>query len=214
MKKIVIADDHKIIADGIKSMLAEMPNIEVVAMVYNGIQVLEILENTAVDLVLLDIDMPGMNGIDCVKEVLKKYPKTKISILTMYHERSLIKNFMEMGVQGYMLKTIPKEDFLYGIESILKGGECFNADITRVLLHEEKSNQNPLQQNAALALLSTREIEIVKLIASGLTNSQIGEKLFISPHTADVHRTNIMKKINVHNVAGLVRFAFQHNLAK
>lgn len=214
MKKILIADDHKIIADGIKSMLSDVSDIEVVATVYNGLQVLEILDITSVDLILLDIDMPEMNGIDCAKEVLKRYPDTKISILTMHYERSLIKSFIEMGVQGYMLKTIPKEEFIQAINSILNGSEYFNADITRALLKDEKTNRSTSGLHPVLSLLSTREIEIIKLIAAGMTNSQIGEKLFISPRTADVHRTNIMKKIDVHNAAGLIRFAFQNNLTE
>lgn len=214
MKKIIIADDHKIIADGIKSMFADIQHIEVVATVYNGHQVLEILDRMSVDLILLDIDMPEMNGIDCAREVIKRYPGTKITILTMYHERSLIKSFIEMGVQGYMLKTIPKEEFLYAIDMILKGGEYFNADVTRALLNEVNTKQSTLQNKPGHNLLSVRETEIIKLIVSGMTNAQIGAKLFISPHTADVHRTNIMKKINVHNVAGLIRFAFQNNLTE
>ncbi|NOU48888.1 MAG: response regulator transcription factor [Bacteroidales bacterium] len=214
MQKIIIADDHKIIADGIKSMLAEVPDIEVIATVYNGIQVLEILGKISVDLILLDIDMPEMNGIDCAREVLKNYPDTKITILTMHYERALIKNFIEMGVHGYLLKTVPKEEFIHAINVILHGGEYFNADITRALLHEEKLKQSTFGLHPSLSLLSAREIEIIKLIASGMTNSQIGEKLFISPRTADVHRTNIMKKIDVHNVAGLIRFAFQNKLTE
>ena len=212
MYRILIADDHKLMADGIKGALSGVPGFEVTAAVYNGLQVLEHLIKSEVDLILLDIDMPEMNGIDCAKEVLKNYPGIKICILTMHYERSLIRNFIGMGVKGYMLKTIQKDELLYAIDLICKGGEYFNADVTKALLNEEPKAQPTAARMHENIILTLREKEIIKLIAEGLTNIQIGEKLFISARTADVHRTNIMKKIDVHNVAGLVRFAFQHGL--
>lgn len=212
MHRILIADDHKLMADGITNALSGVPEIEVVAVVYNGLQVLETLEKTQVDLILLDIDMPVMNGIDCAKEVLKRYPDVKIGILTMHYERSLITSFIGLGVKGYMLKTIHKEELVYAINQICKGGEYFTADVTKSLLSNEPQAQAQRTQTQENIVLTLREKDIIRLIASGLTNKQVGDKLFISARTADVHRTNIMKKIDVHNVAGLVRFAFEHGL--
>jgi DNA-binding NarL/FixJ family response regulator len=210
MIKLLIADDHPLMANGIKSLFVDEEEIEVVTTVCNGIEVLEVLKTIHIDVLLLDIDMPEMNGIDCAKVVVKDFPKVKIAILTMHEEKSLIKNLVEIGVSAYMLKTIPKKELLNAIDIIYNGGQYFNADITNVLLNEkEKSNQ---KQNPLIATLTKRESEIIKLIAQGNTNSQIGDQLYISPKTADVHRTNIMRKLNVHNVAGLVRFAFQNGL--
>lgn len=210
MIRLLIADDHPLMANGIKSLFVDEAGIEVVTTVCNGLEVLEVLKSIHIDVLLLDIDMPEMNGIDCAKIVKKEHPDVKIAILTMHEEKSLIKSLVKIGVNAYMLKTIPKSELLNAIDIINNGGQYFNADITNVLLNEnEKINQG---QNPLFATLTKREREIVKLIAQGNTNSQIGEKLFISPKTADVHRTNIMRKLELHNVAGLVRFAFKNGL--
>jgi DNA-binding NarL/FixJ family response regulator len=210
MIKLLIADDHPLMANGIKSLFVDEEEIEVVTTVSNGIEVIEVLKTIHIDVLLLDLDMPEMNGIDCAKVVVKDFPKVKIAILTMHEEKSLIKNLVEIGVSAYMLKTIPKKELLNAIDIIYNGGQYFNADITNVLLNEkEKSNQ---KQDPLIDTLTKRESEIIKLIAQGNTNSQIGDQLYISPKTADVHRTNIMRKLDVHNVAGLVRFAFKNGL--
>ncbi len=212
MIKILIADDHKIMADGLKSLFDDVNEIEVVTTVSNGLEALEVLKKEDIDVILLDIDMPKMNGIECAREVLVTYPETKIAILTMHHEKALIRSFIKMGVSAYMLKTIPKNELLHAIKSIHKGEEYFNADVTKALLNKEEKEKVNLEINPIVSQLTAREIEVVKLISSGMTNAQIGEKLFISPRTADAHRTNIMKKIDVHNVAGIVRFAFRNGL--
>ncbi|MFY0627767.1 MAG: response regulator transcription factor [Reichenbachiella sp.] len=207
MTKILIADDHPLMADSIKSLLESGKDIQVVTVTHDGVEAIEILSEIEVDIALLDIDMPKMNGLDCAKKIKSEYPDVKVAILSMHQEKAMISGLMELGIKGYMLKTIPKEELLLAIETIQKGGEYFNSEITKVLL------DNSTEGNATnVEHLSARELEIVKLIAEGFTNPQIGEKLFISPKTVDVHRTNVMKKIGVNNVAGVVRFAFQNKL--
>jgi len=133
----------------------------------------------------------------------------------MYQEPSLIKSLVQIGVKGYMLKTIPKEDLLMAVEKVYEGYDYFSTDVTKALLLDNDA-QKAIQfteKSKFLKLLTSRELEIISLISQGLTNSQVGGKLFISPRTVDSHRTNIMKKIEVHNVAGLIRFAFQNGLS-
>lgn len=207
MSKILIADDHPLMADSIKSLLESNDNIQVVGVAHDGAEAVKKLEVLEVDIALLDIDMPVMNGLDCAKKIKADFPNVKVAILSMHQEKSMISGLMSLGVKGYMLKTIPKEELLLAIETIQRGGEYFNSAVTKVLMDSPSVLDTPLTHD-----LSEREIEIVKLIASGLTNPQIGEKLFISPKTVDVHRTNVMKKIGVNNVAGVVRFAFQNGL--
>ena len=210
MIRILIADDHPIMADGIKNLFEDEKDFKVVTTVCNGIEVLEVLKNIQIDVLLLDIDMPGMNGIECAKTVKREHPDVKIAILTMHEETSLIKSLVKLGVKGYMLKTIPKKELLNAIIIINNGGQYFNADVTRALLNkreESKKETDPL-----FVTLTEREKEIIQLVSEGFTNPQIGDKLFISPKTVDVHRTNVMRKLDVHNVAGLVRFAFQNGL--
>ena len=209
MSRILIADDHPIMADSIKSLLEGGENIEVVGVANDGLEALGKLAEVEVDIALLDIDMPKMNGLECAKKIKSDFPDVKVAILSMHQEKAMIKGLMEIGIKGYMLKTIPKDELLLAIETIQRGGEYFNSEVTKVLMDQNVEAANPV-----LADLSEREIEIVKLIASGLTNPQIGEKLFISPKTVDTHRTNVMKKIGVNNVAGVVRFAFQNGLVE
>ena len=212
--KILIADDHPLIAEGIKNTFDNQENYQVVAVVNNGKEALNFIEQNLVDVVLLDINMPIMDGKECAKEIISKYKNIKIAMLSMHEESSIIKNLISIGVKGYMLKTIPSDELLLAIKNIYNGKEYFNSDVTKALISDDDSstfNQFP-KKSPLLDLLTSREKEIIKYISQGLTNNQIGEKLFISHRTVDTHRTNIMRKIDVHNVASLIRFAFQNGL--
>ncbi len=213
MIKVLLADDHQIIIEGIVNLLEKEENIEVVGTCNNGLEVLETLPEIWVDVLLLDLDMPIMNGFECAEKVQKRFPEVKIAILTMHQEKALIQKFLEFGVKGYFLKTIAKEELVHAITTIAKGGEYFPSDVTKALL--KKQNIVPdVTQSPLLAELTEREIEIIRLISQGLSNKDLAEKLFISPRTADTHRTNIMRKLGLHNVAEMVRFAFQNKLVE
>ncbi len=210
--KILLADDHKIITDGITNLLSSEQDMQVVAVCENGIEVLEKLKSIDIDIVILDIDMPQMNGIECAEKILERNPHSKIAMLTMHEENALIHRFIEMGVKGYFLKTIDKKELVHALRAISAGNDYFPADVTKALIQKQKIVDTTPAESPLLKELSTREIEIIKLIAQGMTNKEIAEQLFISPRTSDTHRTNIMKKLSIHNVAGLVRFAFQNKL--
>lgn len=211
---ILLADDHPLIADGIKITFQNTAEFEVKCVVTNGQEVLDFLENNWVDIVLLDIDMPIMDGITCATKIIEKYPKVKIAMLSMHQEKSIIKKLIAMGVKAYLLKTIPSNELLQAIKSVYEGKEFFSADLTKALLADNFTNipQQQIKKSPLVDLLTAREKEIIKYLSQGLTNTQIGKKLFISPRTVDTHRTNIMKKLDLHNVASLVRFAFQNQL--
>lgn len=213
---VLIVDDHPIMASGIKDAISFDNEINVLSILENGQEALDFLEKVPVDIVLLDVDMPVMNGIECAKKVITNYPNTKVVMLSMHQEASIIKELVEIGVKGYMMKTIPKEELSLAVKTIFKGKEYFNSDVTRALLFNKKSPQKieeQHQKSSLLEVLTTREKEIIIAITQGLTNIQIGEKLFISPRTVDTHRTNIMKKLDIHNMASLIRFAFQNGLS-
>jgi len=213
MINIILADDHQLILDGITNLLQDEPDINVIAHCNNGLEVLENLPNLTVDLLLLDLDMPQMNGLQCAEEVQKKYPDVRIAILTMHQEKALIQKFISLGVHGYFLKTIAKDELVYAIKAIAGGGEYFPADVTKALL-QKQSIIPDIMQSPLLAELTEREVEIIRLVSQGLSTKEIGDHLFISPRTADTHRTNIMRKLDLHNVAEIVRFAFQNNLTE
>lgn len=213
--RLLIADDHPLIAEGIKNTFEDDSTIDVVGLVNNGQQVIEHLKELVVDIVLLDIEMPVLNGIDCAKIISNKYPEVKVIILSMYQEASLIKELMQIGIKGYMLKTIPKEELLLAIKKVFNGQEYFSSDVTKALLKGQSSEKiiQFTEKSKLLELLTKREIEIINLVSQGFTNAQIGKKLFISHRTVDSHRTNVMKKLDIHNVAGLIRFAIQNGIS-
>ncbi len=213
--KILIADDHPLIAQGIKTSLESNPEIEVVAIVNNGKKAIEYVRENSVDLLLLDIDMPVMNGIDCASILLQERPNFNIVMLSMHQDAYTIKKVMSLGVKSYLLKTIPSEELLFAIQKIHHGESYFNADVTKALLENKPASQStPNKITSPLVNdLTNREKEIIQCICEGLTNAEIGEKLFISAKTVDTHRTNIMRKLQVRNVVSLVRFAIRNNLA-
>ncbi|MFK8058916.1 MAG: response regulator [Polaribacter sp.] len=211
--KILIADDHPLIAEGIKNTFDNQEDYQVVAVVNNGKEAIEFIEQHLVDIALLDINMPIMDGIECAKKITSDFKDVKVAMLSMYQESSIIKSLIDIGVKGYMLKTIPSDELLLAIKNIYNGKEYFNADVTKALLSDDTSNFHQYKKTSPLVEeLTTREKEIIKSISQGNTNIQIGEKLFISPRTVDTHRTNIMRKLDIHNVASLIRFAFQNGL--
>jgi len=213
MINLILADDHHLIIDGITKLLEDETDIKIVATCSDGKQVLEILPKLSVDLLLLDLDMPIMNGLHCAETVKQKYPEVKIAILTMHQEKALIKKFIEFGVDGYFLKTIKKDELVHAIKTIAKGADYFPSDVTKALLQKQSVTPN-ITQSQLLNELTKREIEIIQLVSQGFSNADIGKKLFISPRTADTHRTNIMRKLQIHSVAEIVRFAFQNKLIK
>lgn len=211
--KILIADDHPLIAEGIKNTFDNQEDYQVVAVVNNGEKAIEFISQHIVDIALLDINMPVMDGIECAKNITTDFKDVKVAMLSMYQESSIIKSLIDIGVKGYMLKTIPSDELLLAIKNIYNGKEYFNSDVTKALLSEDTTTFHKYKKTSPLVdELTSREKEIIKYISQGLTNNQIGEKIFISPRTVDTHRTNIMRKINVHNVASLIRFAFQNGL--
>ncbi|WP_299058643.1 response regulator transcription factor [uncultured Polaribacter sp.] len=211
--KILIADDHPLIAEGIKNVFENKEDFQVVAVVNNGKKAINFIAQHLVDIVLLDINMPIMDGIECAKKITSEFKEVKIAMLSMYQESSLIKNLIKIGVKGYMLKTIPSEELLKAVKNIYNGKEYFNTEVTKALHSENSSNlEQYYKRSPLLKELTTREKEIIKSISQGNTNVQIGKKLFISPRTVDTHRTNIMRKLEIHNMAALIRFAFQNGL--
>lgn len=211
--KIMLVDDHQIVIDGLKSLLTEIKNIVIVAEANNGKDAIDVLNKTPVDVVLMDIEMPVMNGLDSTKIITSRYPPTKVIALTTFSENAIVKKMLNAGASGYILKNIKTETLLEAIITVHRGEKYFSSEISLVLLKPSTEEIIlPKKQNSSVNLLSSREIEILKLIAEGLSNSETAEKLFISPKTVKAHRENIMKKLDLHNVVELVRCAIDNGL--
>ena len=208
--KILIVDDHRIIADGIRAMLEGKEGIEVAGEAGNGKEAVDFLRLLPVDIVLMDIDMPVMNGMEATKRIKEVYPGVRVIILSMHAEGGLIKSLLAAGADGYILKNSDQEELVEAIRKIASGQPYYSPAVTQVLAGNPANPMGKFGTGAPVVDLTEREAEILTLIAQGLSNREIGEKLFISHRTVDTHRTNLMKKVGVKNVAGLVRYAVQH----
>ena len=212
---LLIADDHPLIVEGLRKIFESEAGFNIVATASNGLQALEIIKKNHIDIALLDINMPGMDGIACAKEIVTNHKNVKVAILSMYQEPSITAQLMRIGVKAYVLKTISSDELIMVLNLIYEGKEYFNIDVTKNLISNTNSSGFQTSPNNSVLLhnLTAREKEILICIAKGFTNVQIGEKLFISSRTVDTNRTNIMKKLDLHNIASLIRFAFQNGLS-
>ncbi|HYV93012.1 MAG TPA: response regulator transcription factor [Chitinophagales bacterium] len=208
MIRIIIADDHQMFIDGLKLIIQSFENIEVVGEALSGEHVLELLEKITAEIAILDINMPGMDGIETAKEIRKKFPEVKVLIVTMYKQKEFITQLVAAGVSGYILKNTGAEELYNAIRVIHEGGEFFGEEITNEILHG-------MRQRASLPdapQFSKREQEILKLLAEELTTQEIADKLFISFNTVESHRKNMLTKARVKNTAGLIRYGMHIGL--
>jgi two-component system response regulator NreC len=210
--RLLIVDDHQIIIDGLKSLLEDEADIKLLGEANNGKEALDILRLLDVDIVLMDIDMPIMNGIEATKHILKDFPNVKVVILSMHKEGGLIKNLISIGAHGFLLKNSDQAQLIEAIRKVAYGDKYFSPEVTMSLLNKTSINTSAFNGIDLLSKLTERETEILKLIAEGYSNKEIGEKLFISHRTVDTHRTNLMKKLDVNNIAGLIKFAIQNGV--
>lgn len=208
--KVLVTDDHQIIVDGLKSLLNNSEDIKVIGEANNGREAIKIIENVEVDIVLMDIDMPVMNGIETLREISRRRLDVKVIILSMHHETGMIKSLIDLGAMGYLLKSSSQEELLTAIRKVAGGQQFFSTQVTLSLLNKPQNLHNSESEGAGL--LTERETEILKLIAEGFSNKEIGTKLFISHRTVDTHRTNLMKKLQVENIAGLISYAIKNGI--
>lgn len=205
--KILIADDHAIFLDGIASLLEKKPDIEIIGKAENGIKALELLEKRNADLVILDLSMPEMDGVELVKNIQKKYPQTKTLVVSTHSNTQIISRLIRLGINGYLLKNTDATIFIQAIHSIVDGKNYFAEEVF------EKHLNNCLQlqkQTLETVELSSREKEILTLVAQGFTAAEIAEKAFISLNTVNTHRQNLLSKLNAKNLVGLVKYAIEN----
>ena len=208
--KVLIADDHKIFREGIISLLKERKDIEIVGEAETGKEVIAILQKQAVDVVLLDINMPEMNGLDTAAIILEQFPKSHILVFSSYDDDRFILKMLQIGVCGYVLKTTSSKELINAIKTIAHGDSFYCKEVALKIKEQFARKKN--KSNQSDELLTERETEILKLVAKGFTNNLIAEKLFISPRTVDTHRRNLMQKLKVHNAVELTRYAQKHKI--
>lgn len=205
--KIVLADDHQIIRDGLKIVLTQDSSIEIIGEASNGKQLIELLDKIECDVLLLDISMPQVNGLQSLIQIKNKYPLVKILMLTMHEEPEYVKNAIMNGADGYLFKNSDYIEIILAIKTVYDGKKYFNPTVASLLV--ESLNQAREAEKMAIHL-TMREKEILKMVASGLSNKLIADELEISPRTVETHRNNLIKKFDVYNTAELVKKASDH----
>ena len=211
MIRLLIADDHQVLKDGLKAMLKDNEEISVVAEAGNGLEVLEKLNGQEVDVVLLDINMPVLDGIETCKKLRQMFPFVKILALTMYEEGNLISKMVRNGANGYILKNTGKDRLIEAIKTVYRGENYFSDRVKDALITSMVASKNK-KSGTLIPSLTRREKEIIRLIVNEYTTHEIGEKLFISEKTVETHRKNLLQKLNARNTAGLVRIAIEKGL--
>ena len=209
--RVVLCDDHPLIIDGIRGLIGTASDIDCVGTATNGAEALYLLEHLGVDVLLMDLDMPELDGLQTTERIRAKKLEVKVLILSMHEEAAVVKRAMDMGADGYLVKSAGRDEILLAIRNVYAGRRHFSSSLTEAFMKQGTEND---PSGTLLRDLSEREIEVLAALAEGLGNKEIGDKLFISPRTVDTHRTNLMRKLDTHNVAGLVRIAIKAGLVK
>ncbi len=206
---IILVDDHQMFRDGVKSVLSDEENIHIVGEVGSANDLYALLKNTTPDVIITDISMPDISGIEVARYVSENYPQVKILILSMHSNEEFITKALSVGANGYLPKDTSMSELLKAINAIYNGENYFNKSISDTIL---KSLINK-QKGSSVKALTNREKEIINLVVEGLTNKEIADKLFISVRTVDSHKNNIMQKLNLKSSVELVKYAIKNNLA-
>jgi DNA-binding NarL/FixJ family response regulator len=212
--KVLLADDHDLLLESLSLLLSRIEQVTIVGTVGDGKQALQFLEQHEVNVVLADLNMPILNGLGLASEIRQRHPKVRIILLTMVEEAAQIREAIQIGVDGYLLKKSNRAEVERAIRAVTEGQTYFSAAITRQLaqLPNENSTTGRLETNQIEAL-TPREREILVLIIQDLTNQQIAEQLFISPLTVETHRRNLFRKLDVSSALGLMRYAIRNGMA-
>lgn len=210
---ILLADDHTIVRDGIKTLLEDEVGYKIVAEANNGYEAIEACRKQHIDCIIMDINMPEMNGIEATQKIMKEFSDVNILALTMLDEDQHIRQMIEAGASGYILKSSGKDELVDAITNILDGQHYFSEEASHSVMMDlvkgssKKTGSDP-------ANLTEREIEVLELIVKQHTNQQIADELYISIRTVDAHRRNLLQKTGAKNTAGLVTYAIKHELVE
>jgi DNA-binding NarL/FixJ family response regulator len=213
MIRLLLVDDHTIIRDGIQALLADVAGLQVVGQARNGRELLNQLPHTPTDVVLMDLNMPELSGFDTVPLLQEQFPEVRILILSMLDHEKYVHQVLEAGALGYVLKNASKEEIVHAIRTVAAGRPFLCTEIGLALLQKLVQTPVPAAPGAKKPSdLSNRETEVLRLIAEGLTNAEIADKLFTSKRTIETHRQNIIEKTQAKNTAALIKYAMETGL--
>jgi len=210
--EVMLVDDHPIVRQGIKSILSREPDIEIVAEVSDGIEAVKLAKEKSPDIIIMDISLPNMNGLETSYQILKQNKYIKILILTMHENRVFIEKALSYGVKGYILKESAADEIVPAIRTVYDKKYYLGSKISEFVVQDYISTRNKPIKLKSVSSLTDREREVLQLIVEGLSNKEISNKLSISLKTALVHRNNIMQKLDIHSQVQLIRFALKEGI--
>ncbi len=203
--KIFIVDDHQMVIDGLSMLIKNIPGFEIAGVSNDPERALDMLKETSVNILLTDVSMAGMSGVELTRCIRKQYPDIKILALSMFGDNMIVSEMLDAGVSGFILKNTGTQELEEALKKIATGGNYFSADITRRLVETFKDNKEGNH-------LTDREIEIIRMIEREYSNKQIAHLLFISERTIETHRKNIFRKTNTQTVVGLLKYAYERKI--
>jgi DNA-binding NarL/FixJ family response regulator len=212
MITVIIADDHNLVRQGIRALLEKAPDIKIIAEASDGQQAVELCEQYHPDVLVIDIVMPRLNGLNAVEKLRERNIPTRSIILSMYSDETLIRQALIKGIKGYVIKQAVSEELLLSIQAAMRGETYLSPAVSSILVESTIQGRGLHDSGDAYDHLSLREREVLQLLAEGYTNNETGKTLSISEKTVEKHRAAIMDKLDIHNLAGLVRIAIKHGL--
>lgn len=210
--RIVLIDDHAMLRDALRVMLAKEADIEVIGEAGDGQDALELVKRTTPDVVVMDIAMPGMSGIEATRRLMQQYPELKILALTTYTDKRFINEMLSVGAIGYIAKSAAGDQLVQAIRTVAQGQSYFCPEAATALLDSVRRTPPSTSSRRAKEVLGRRELEVLALLAEGHPSTRIAQQLHIAASTVDVHRRNIMRKLDLHSVAELTKFAIREGL--
>ena len=210
--KVLLAEDHTIVRKGIYSLLTDVANIEVVGEAEDGRQAVEMVDTLLPDVVLMDINMPNLNGLEATRQIKKMHPDINVLVLTMYTNEEYIYQVLQSGASGYLVKQSATGELLSAIEAVHRGDTFLSPAISKKIVDGYLRQDESATVQSRYSTLTPREREILQLITEGCSNKGIAEKLTISVKTVGVHRTNLMEKLDIHNTIDLVKYALRKGI--
>lgn len=211
--KVLLADDHKLLRAGLKLLLQRKPDVAVVGEAADGEQTIQLFEQLRPDILLLDLSMPNMDGIECLKEIKSRYPEAKVIALTMHEDENYIKRAMQAGASAYVHKSAADTDLFKAIEAVQAGGIYLSQQDSKLLLHVLLSREEEtVDKKAPYILLSPREREVLRLVAHGYSLAEVAERLSLSIKTVDTYKVRLMEKLKATKRSELVRYALKYGL--
>ena len=211
--KIILADDHKLIREGLRALIAEQPNMTVIAEAEEGRTAVQLAAKLAPDVIIMDISMPGLNGIEATRQILGASSKSKVIALSMHIERRMILEMLNAGASGYLLKDCAFDEVTRAIETVMSQCTYLSPKIADIIV-KDYVHRIPQKDLSSLALLAAREREVLQLLAEGKKTSDIASTLHVSAKTVETYRQRIMDKLGIHTIAELTKFAIREGLTE